>query len=77
MITTLNDVFDSCWQYRDEEGFCTRNCSCSGMIFGGTQSVYDDARKEAKKAGLERYTVVSGKCGDWYIVERDEMGRLI
>ena len=77
MITTLNDVFDSCWQYRDEEGFCTRNCSCSGMGFGGNQAQYDAAREEAKKAGLERYSVVSGNCGDWYIVKLDEMGRLI
>lgn len=77
MVCKLNDAFASCDKYRDSEGFCTRNCSCSGMIFGGTQAVYDEARKEAKKAGLERYAVVSGACGDWYIVERDEMGRLI
>ena len=77
MITTLNDVFDSCWQYRDEEGFCTRNCSCSGMSFGGNQAQYDAAREEAKNAGLDRYSVVSGNCGDWYIVKIDEMGRLI
>ena len=77
MICKLNDAFASCEQYRDEEGFCTRNCSCSGMIFGATQAVYDEARKEAKKACLDRYNVVSGACGDWYIVERDEMGRLI
>ena len=77
MICKLNDAFASCEQYRDEEGFCTRNCSCSGMIFGGTQEVYDEARKEAKKACLDCYNVVSGACGDWYIVERDEMGRMI
>ena len=77
MIATLNEALSSCEQYRDEEGFCTRNCSCSGMIFGGTQYVYDEARKEAKKAMIDRYNVVSGACGDWYIVERDEMGRLI
>lgn len=77
MITTLNEALGSCEQYRDSEGFCTRNCSCSGMIFGGNQSIYNEARKEAKKAGIDRYSVVSGACGDWYIVERDEMGRLI
>lgn len=77
MITTLNDVFCSCEQYRDDDGFCTRNCSCSGMSFGGNQSQYDAAREEAKNAGLERYSVVSGNCGDWYIVKIDEMGRLI
>ena len=47
------------------------------MIFGGTQSVYDETCEEAKAAGLTRYNILSGKCGDWYIVERDEMGRLI
>ena len=77
MIATLNEALSSCEQYRDEEGFCTRNCSCSGMTFGAPQSVYDEARKEAKKARINRYNVVSGACGDWYIVERDEMGRLI
>ena len=77
MITTLNEALGSCDQYRDSEGFCTRNCSCSGMSFGGNQAQYDAAREEAKKAGLDRYSVVSGKCGDWYIVKIDEMGRLI
>ena len=78
MITTLNDVFDSCWQYRDEEGFCTRNCACSGMSFGGcNQAIHDAAREEAKAAGLTRYSLLTGKCGDWYIVPLDEMGRFI
>lgn len=77
MITTLNEALCSCDKYRDADGFCTRNCSCLGMIFGGTQAVYNEARKEAKKAGLDRYTVVSGACGDWYIVKRDLMGRFI
>lgn len=77
MIAKLNDTLGSCEQYMDEEGFCTRNCSCSGMIFGGTQAIYDEARKEANKSCIDCYNVVSGACGDWYIVERDEMGRLI
>lgn len=78
MICKLDDAFASCEQYRDEEGFCTRNCCCLGMSFGcGTQAIHDAAREEAKKAGLERYAIVSGACGDWYIVERDERGRLI
>ena len=77
MITTLNEALGSCEQYKDAEGFCTRNCSCSGMSFGCTQAIHDAAREEANKAGLDRYTIVSGACGDWYIVERDEMGRLI
>ena len=78
MITTLNEALGSCDQYRDSAGFCTRNCACSGMSFGGcTHAIHDAAREEAKKAGLDRYSVVSGKCGDWYIVKIDEMGRLI
>ena len=77
MICKLNDAFASCDKYRDAEGFCTRNCSCSGMSFGGNQAQYDAAREEARKAGLDRYSVVSGKCGDWYIVKIDDMGRLI
>ena len=48
-----------------------------GMGFGGNQAQYDAAREEAKKAGLERYSVVSGNRGDWYIVPLDEMGRWI
>ena len=78
MITTLNEALGSCEKFRDSEGFCTRNCSCSGMSFGGcTQAIHDAAREEAKNAGLDRYSVVSGKCGDWYIVPIDEMVRLI
>ena len=78
MITTFNDATDTCDHYRECDGFCTRNCSCSGLSIGGaTQAVRDAAREEAKKAGLERYAIVSGACGDWYIVERDEKGMLI
>ena len=78
MICKLNDAFASCEQYRDEECFCTRNCSCLGISFGcSTQAIYDAALEEAKKAGIDSYIVVSGACGDWYIVERDEMGRMI
>lgn len=78
MITTLNKALDSCDQYIDCEGFCTRNCSCSGLSFGGgSQAVHDAASEEAKAAGLTRYNVLTGKCGDWYIVTLDETGRLI
>ena len=45
MITTLNDALCSCEQYKDADGFCTRNCSCSGMGFGGNQAQYDADRK--------------------------------
>ena len=77
MITTLNEALGSCEKFRDSEGFCTRNCSCSGMSFGGNQAQYDAAREEAKNAGLDRYSILTGKCGDLYIVKIDEMGRLI
>ena len=77
MITTLNDATGTCEQYRDADGFCRRSCSCSGLSFGGTQAIHDAAREEAEAAGIKRYNILSGKCGDWYIVPLDEMGRLI
>ena len=78
MITTLKEARGSCDKFRDSEGFCTRNCACSGMSFCGcTQAIHDAARKEAKTAGLTRYNVLTGKCGDWYIVPIDEMGRFV
>ena len=78
MITTLNDALCSCEKFCDSEGFCTRNCACSGMSFGGcTQAIHDAAREEAKAAGLTRYSLLTGKCGDGYIVPLDENGRFI
>ena len=78
MITTLNEALGSCEKFRDSESFCTRNCACAGMSFGGcTQEIHDAAREEAKAAGLTRYSLLTGKCGDWYIVKINEMGRLI
>lgn len=78
MITTLRAARDECAKYKDADGFCMRNCSCSRLsIGGGTQAIHDAAREEAKAAGLTRYNVLTGKCGDWYIVPLDEMGRLI
>lgn len=77
MITTLNDATGTCDQYRECDGFCRRNCSCSGLSIGCNGAILNVARKEAKAAGLTRYNILSGKCGDWYIVPLDEMGRLI
>lgn len=78
MITTCRAAMAECEKYRECNGFCTRNCACSGLsIGGGTQAIHDAAREEAKAAGLTRYNVLTGKCGDWYIVPLDEMGRLI
>ena len=47
------------------------------VLVTSTAIVMAFARKEAKAAGLTRYNVLTGKCGDWYIVPIDEMGRLI
>lgn len=78
MITTLRAARDECAKYKDTDGFCMRNCSCSRLSIGCcTQAIHDAAREEAKAAGLTRYCVLTGKCGDWYIVPIDEMGRLI
>lgn len=78
MITTYRAALAECEKHKDAEGFCMRNCACSRLsIGGGTQAMHDEAREEAKATGLKRYNVLSGKCGDWYIVPLDEMGRLI
>lgn len=78
MITTYRAAMAECKKYRECDGFCRRNCSCSGLsIGGGTQAMHDATREEAKAAGLTHYNVLTGKCGDWYIVPLDEMGRLI
>lgn len=78
MITTYRAAMAECEKHRECDGFCGRNCACSGLsIGGGTQAIHDAAREEAKAAGLTRYNVITGKCGDWYIVPLDEMGRLI
>lgn len=77
MIATLNDATGTCDQYCECDGFCSRNCSCSGLSIGCNGAILNAARKEAKAAGLTRYNILSGKCGDWYIVPLDEMGRLI
>ena len=78
MITTYRAAMEECEKHRECDGFCSRNCSCSGLSIGGaTQSVHDAASEEANSAGLTRYNILSGKCGDWYIVKIDEMGRLI
>ena len=78
MITTYRSAMAECEKYSDSEGFCTRNCSCSRLSIGCcTQAIHDAAREEAKAECLTRYCVLTGKCGDWYIVPIDEMGRLI
>ena len=77
MITTLRAAMAECAKYREWDGFCRRNCACSGLSIGCNGAILNSARKEANGAGLTRYNVLSGKCGDWYIVPIDEMGRLI
>lgn len=77
MITTYRAAMSNCAKYRDSDGFCTRNCSCSGLSIGCNGAILNAARKEAEAAGIKRYNILSGRCGDWYIVPLDEMGRLI
>lgn len=77
MITTIDKAVCVCGKYCDTDGFCTRNCSCSGLSIGCNGAILNAARKEAEAAGIKRYNILSGKCGDWYIVPLDEMGRFI
>lgn len=69
MITNCAEAMSNCEKFRDIDGFCTRNCACSGLSFGGcTSSMRDAAREEAKAAGLAAYQLMTGKCGDMYII---------
>lgn len=77
MISLADDALHACDQYRNAYGFCTRNDSCSGLSFGGTLAQHQAAKEEAEAEGIERYTLASGKCGDWYIVPLDDKGRFI
>lgn len=77
MITTYRAAMSNCAKYRDSDGFCTRNWTCSGLSLGGNQSDYDEAALEAYDAGYKRYQLLTGKCGDLYVIPLDEMGRLI
>ena len=77
MITTYSAAMSNCAKYRDSDGFCTRNCSCSGLSLGGNQRDYDEAALEAYDAGYKRYQLLTGKCGDRYVIPLDEKGRLI
>lgn len=77
MIATMDVAMHTCEQYRDHDGFCTRNCACSGMSFGGTLAQHNSARAEAEAAGIKRYDLVSGKCGDWCVIPLDSEGRYL
>lgn len=68
MICTCNEVSHKCEKYLDRDGFCVRNSSCSGPGFGGCQADYDAAREEAARAGLASYVIMTGKCGDLYVI---------
>lgn len=68
MISTCNEAGWECAKYLDADGFCTRNCSCSGLSFGGCKADYDAAHEEAAKAGITTYVVMTGKCGDRYVI---------
>ena len=77
MIATLSAAQKECDQYRDSEGFCSRNCACSGLSFCGTQAQHDEAISEAADAGIKRYNIMTGACGDLYVIPLDENGRLL
>ena len=77
MIATSNGATRSCEQYRDADGFCSRNCSCSGLGFCANGPQRAAAREEASAAGVKRYNVMTGACGDVYVVPLDESGRLL
>lgn len=77
MITTCSVAMNACEQYRDADGFCRRNCACSGLSFCANRPQRDEAAREAAAAGVKRYNVMTGACGDVYVVLVDEMGRLI
>lgn len=76
MIATSNEATKACGQCRDADGFCTRNCSCSGLSFCANGPQRAAAREEAS-AGIGRYNVMTGACGDVYVVPLDENGRLL
>lgn len=77
MIATSSEAMMACNQYRDSEGFCKRNCACSGIWFCANSHQRAAAREEALAAGVKRYNVMAGACGDVYVVPVDEDGRLI
>ena len=68
MISTYSAAMANCAKYRDHEGFCTRNCSCSSLSMGGTLMQHEAAKAEAAEAGFDHYQLLTGKCGDRYTV---------
>lgn len=77
MIATCSKAMSSCDEYRDSDGFCKRNCACSGLSFCANRPQRDEADREAAAAGIKRYNVMCGACGDVYVVPVDENGRLL
>ena len=77
MIAMCNDAMNACEQYRDADGSCKRNCACSGLGFCANNPQRAAAREEALAAGVERYQIMTGACGDVYVVPVDENGRLL
>ena len=77
MIATCNEAMRNCDKYRDADGFCKRSCACSGLGFCANGPQRAAAREEALAAGVERYNVMAGACGDVYVIPLDEDGRFI
>lgn len=68
----LGSIFDAIYSYDEKLGGFVED---EDADFWGIADEYDTTM--AKAAGLTRYNVLTSKCGDWYIVPLDEMGRLI
>lgn len=77
MIATLSAAQKECDQYRDSDGFCRRNCACSGLSFCANKPQHDEAAREAAEAGIKRYNIMTGACGDLYVIPLDDNGRLL
>lgn len=77
MIATIDEAMRNCDKYRDDDRFCKRSCACSGLGFCANSTQRAAAREEALAAGVERYNVMTGACGDVYVVPVDEDGRLL
>lgn len=47
------------------------------MSFCANKPHHDEAEREAATAGIMRYNVMTGACGDVYVIPLDENGRLL
>lgn len=57
MNKTWKDIYAECRKYRESDGICWRNCSCSGPTYSNIKS---DLESEDRPEG---YYPVRGRCG--------------